>query len=464
MSNIPPATRCTYPVRPGNAVFPLVDGLPAFERICAAAEQAKHSVWVTVAFIEQDMQFPGGRGTFFQFMQRLHDQGLDVRVLFWRCPEWPEADGVFNGIDGDRDWLAEQGISFRARWDWLPNALCHHQKSWVIDGRTADAMAFVGGINLGESSLRTPGHDHERAGTHDVYLEIQGPAASDVVHNFVQRWNHPSERDKDDGYWPDAATADQLAYPKKLVNERGNADVQISRTIRKQQAYEAVAPIGAPPFPLEGNERSTLETYINAIAGAQSSIYIEDQAIAADKVLMPLIQAAKRGVEILVLVPTPAFGGYSISRQHEPELPMFKLLDELAQYPNFSLAGITRCKAPGVYDDIYVHAKIMLVDDVWTTIGSCNFGDRSFYGDTELNASFWDADVTRRLRGSLHAEHIGINTTDRTDVEALQLFRTIAAKNRIARDNNASFDTLAVRLDPNSYGLDALTRVSTGVS
>jgi len=43
-SRIPPAARAAYPLRPGNAVRPWIDGVPAFERICRAVEEARHSV------------------------------------------------------------------------------------------------------------------------------------------------------------------------------------------------------------------------------------------------------------------------------------------------------------------------------------------------------------------------------------------------------------------------------------
>ena len=49
--HIPYVTSGSYPIREGNAVRPLVDGEPAFRRICQAVEAAKQSVWVTIAGI-----------------------------------------------------------------------------------------------------------------------------------------------------------------------------------------------------------------------------------------------------------------------------------------------------------------------------------------------------------------------------------------------------------------------------
>ncbi len=83
-SHIPFVSSGSYPVRAGCAVRPLVDGEPAFSRICAAVEGARKSVWVTVAFIERDVRMPGPHGTFFEVLDRAQARGIDVRVLFWR--------------------------------------------------------------------------------------------------------------------------------------------------------------------------------------------------------------------------------------------------------------------------------------------------------------------------------------------------------------------------------------------
>src|SRR5436190_1505164 len=138
---VPFARGGAYPPRPGNAARPLVDGEPAFRRIAAAVEAARASVWVTVAFVERDLVLPGARGA-----------------------------------------------RFLARWDHLPH-YCHHQKSWLIDAGRPGEVAFVGGINLDHGSLVAPGHppvgggrsdEDIYANIHDLYLELSGPAATDV--------------------------------------------------------------------------------------------------------------------------------------------------------------------------------------------------------------------------------------------------------------------------------------------
>ncbi|MBI4763178.1 MAG: hypothetical protein HY787_01050 [Deltaproteobacteria bacterium] len=146
-AHIPYVKNCSYPLRFGNRIIPLIDGAPAFRRICEAVEQARHSLWVTVAFLEPEFQMPGGRGSFFDVLDRAKERGLDVRVIFWRS-EWA-ADHHFHGSPEHRHFLSSRGSTFLARWDRLEKTWCHHQKSWLIDAGQDSEVAFVGGINLG---------------------------------------------------------------------------------------------------------------------------------------------------------------------------------------------------------------------------------------------------------------------------------------------------------------------------
>src|SRR5258708_22674311 len=74
----------SYPTRDGNLVRPLIDGEPAFRRICEAIEAARHSVWVTITFMWPSFLMPDGRGTALEVLDRAAGRGVDVRIIFWR--------------------------------------------------------------------------------------------------------------------------------------------------------------------------------------------------------------------------------------------------------------------------------------------------------------------------------------------------------------------------------------------
>src|SRR5262249_37352736 len=112
-------------------------------------------------------------------------------------------------------------------------------------------------------------------------------------------------------------------------------------------------------------------------------------------------------------------------------VPVFAMLDALGRHPNFLMAALG-----GAERDIYVHAKVAVVDDEWATIGSANAMIRSFLADTELNVTTWDADIARGLRHDLMAEHLGepgANGKLDDDLAAMKIFRDRAFENRELR-------------------------------
>jgi phosphatidylserine/phosphatidylglycerophosphate/cardiolipin synthase-like enzyme len=100
-----------------------------------------------------------------------------------------------------------------------------------------------------------------------------------------------------------------------------------------------------------------------------------------------------------------------------------------------------------------VHAKIGLVDDAWATVGSTNIATRSFYGDTELNASFWHSPTVRAFRRALLHEHLAVDTAHLDDRAAFRLYAEIARANRARRDRGEPLQGLAVALDPALYAI-----------
>ena len=453
-AHVPWVSSGAYPLRAGCAVRPLVDGEPAFERICAAVDAARKSVWVTVAFMEREVRMPGAHGSFFDVLDRVQARGLDVRVIFWRSlPLHAESPGAhFVGTEEERAWLAARGSRFQARWDRAEGAYCQHQKSWLVDAGEPGETAFVGGINLEQTSVAPPGHAAlGPESVHDVYVEVRGPAATDVHHNFVQRWNEASDRALSDGLWPDARSQSDLQFPARLSAPAGDAHVQIQRSVRRGLYTDATPTPGGEPFGIERGEQSILDQYLQALAAARSSIYIEDQVIGSPQIVQALAAALDRGVAVAFLVPGQPHPGLVAALQRPESAPFDAALAALGRSERFTLAAIAANAGHGAYADVYVHAKIALIDDAWATIGSTNIANRSFDGDTELNASFWHAPTVRALRCELFREHLGLDTARLDDRAALRLYAEHARKNGARRARGERLEGLAFALDPARY-------------
>jgi phosphatidylserine/phosphatidylglycerophosphate/cardiolipin synthase-like enzyme len=132
---------------------------------------------------------------------------------------------------------------------------------------------------------------------------------------------------------------------------------------------------------------------------------------------------------------------------------LFEQLAALGRHERFGLVGIAAPGRNGGRNGVYVHAKIMLIDDAWATIGSCNLHNASVLGNTEMNASFWDPQVVRALRCALMAEHLDRQTGDLDDRAALRLYRQLACANRSKRDvGDGDWQGNVYSLDPATYG------------
>jgi phosphatidylserine/phosphatidylglycerophosphate/cardiolipin synthase-like enzyme len=127
------------------------------------------------------------------------------------------------------------------------------------------------------------------------------------------------------------------------------------------------------------------------------------------------------GVEVVVLVPADPERHVREARQNPNRKALFDHVETLGEYKNFALVGIAVQDAQKQRQNIYLHAKIMFVDDVWATIGSCNLHSNSFSGHSEMNVSFWDLKVVRRLCCQLSAEHLNQDTAGMDDRAALRL-------------------------------------------
>ncbi len=391
-----PVERASYPARPDNLVEILVDGEEALGRIFAAVASARRSVWITVAFVELDLPLPGMNTTPVELLADLAGRGVDVRALFW----WSEFPGIgsFRGTPEELAALTARGVSVKMRWDYIRRG-CHHQKSYVID----EQIAYVGGINLSREALSTP--EHGTDAFHDLFAEIRGPAVVDVAANFVQRWNQASETRARGHAFPSAQVADELPDPAPapaMPGGCGRTPVQVVRTIRRN-LYQGRFGWNGDTSELATGEASIQLAVHRWIAAAEHSIYLENQYLMDVTTIDLLADAAARGVEVIAVVPLEPDPNLLLYPPDE----MTKTHDALARlgaqsrFGLFGLAGDAERRRP-----IYVHSKLMIVDERLLMVGSANLWPPSFTRDSELNVCVWDRDLAMKTQRRLWDEHL----------------------------------------------------------
>ena len=385
-----PVERASFPPRQGNSVDVLVDGMEAFERIARVAEKAKSSLWVTVAFFDPGLRMPATGETFLELAGRLAARGVDVRLLFW----WSEYPGIgsFRGEAQERALLESLAPKVKARWDRVTGG-CHHQKSYVVD----HATAFVGGINLNNEGLSSP--EHEGPGFHDLFCQLKGPAVADVAANFAERWNQASETADRGHAYPSAAEAGGIDHPLPgSLTNAGDTTVQVLRTIGPgiytgERGWKE-------SFELSGGENSVQRSLLASIRSASAEIYIENQYLLDVETIEELVAAADRGVEIVAVLPLvadPNIALYGKKRLQRARAALARL----GAHAKTGLFGVRVGGRP-----LYVHAKLMIVDERIVNLGSANLWSPSYRRDSELNLLLWDPKTAARLKRRLWREHL----------------------------------------------------------
>ena len=229
-------------------------------------------------------------------------------------------------------------------WKLLEYNYRNHRRILVVDGR----IGFTGGYALTDDWLGdgvTP--DHWR----DTNVRIEGPAVRYLQAAFTDSWLE--------------TTGDLLGgegiFPR--LESHGRTALQLVKS----------SPVG-------GSFQNYI-LYLLAIAWAKKSILITNPYfIPDDHMIAALLKATARGVRVVVLVPaTSDFKiTYRASRRH---------------YGEMLLGGIEIFE----YAPALLHSKTMVVDDVWATVGSTNFDNRSFALNEELNVGVYDRDVAQKM-------------------------------------------------------------------
>ena len=383
-----------YPRRGGNIAIPYIDGKDAMDRIFDAIINARSSVWLTMCFAKVHDKIPSLNKSIVEIISEVSQKdNMDLRILAWRS----KAKGDFGGTKDDFKMLNMFNCKAKIRWDCNKFG-CHHQKIFIVDDKTA----FVGGVNMSETYIDSSAHDRKHPHpTHDLFCEVRGPVVTDVVHNFVQRWNGATEKNKERGSFPQDNRPDDLPDPPRQPpqEKEGDIKIQVTRTI-PDGVYK--------DDKIEKGEFSIRESYLNAIKGAKKYIYLENQYFfdidSHYSVIRELIYAAYRGVRIFIVLP----GEPDFTRLFSKEF-----LREVKHHPNiyvYTLATSCQINREGMdiysYNDIYVHAKMFIVDDEWYSIGSANISYQSLRTDSEINVAVWDRNGAKKLRQDLWKEHL----------------------------------------------------------
>ncbi len=397
----------------GNEVRPLVHGATYFSELLVTLDQLRAGdlLLFTEWRSDPDERLDGPETEVVRVLCAAAERGVVVKGLVWRSHL-----GRLNFSSWQNRRLGQEVetaggeclLDTRVR---LGGS--HHQKLVVLrhPGRPELDIAYVGGIDLcrgRRDDARHGGDDQaqplseaygRRPPWHDVQLAIQGPAVGDVEAVFRERWNDPTPLSRNpvhrlrDLLQRTDTRANRL--PAQLPDPKpcGTQAVQLLRTYPYRHQGYPFAPTG---------ERSVARGYAKALRCARSLIYIEDQYLWSEEVAQVFAEALVTQPQLHLIGVLPLYpdqDGLSGAAQ---------LLGRQRALSVLHRAGGARVAVYGVENHagtpVYVHAKVCIVDDRWTCVGSDNLNLRSWTHDSELCCAVVDEDVGANFGATLRLE------------------------------------------------------------
>lgn len=326
----------TYKATTNNKIELMIQGDTAFPKVFEAIDGAKDHIHMSYYIFNDDKL-----GN--QMVDKLiaaKERGVDVKVMM---------DGVgsqlMNPMSGSNKLLKKlQDAGIETRSNHVVDVtrdsqiMNHpdHRKIVVVDGKTG----FTGGMNVGEHYLNT---------YHDVMVKAEGDVVKQMQSEWMSAWMHLGGKIEGD----DASVKARYFPEYKPGEAPGNQKITTVQHI-------------------PGENRAILQTYLDRINTATKSIHIENPYCTNPDIQNALIAAAKRGVDVHVVLPGESDHGFSHMAARQ-------------KYPEMLNAGVKIYEYPG-----FNHDKVMVTDGKFTTTGSSNLDDVALYHVYEMNVNVED--------------------------------------------------------------------------
>jgi cardiolipin synthase A/B len=327
------------PMSEGNKVDILRNGVQIFPSMLAAIRGAKRTI-----NLEFYIYWDGEIGRVFaEALAERCRAGVKINVVL-------DAVGSASMSQELITFLERNGIQVAwyhpLRW-YTIGSLNHrtHRKLLIVDGQ----IGFSGGVGIADTWL---GDADSREHWRETVVRVEGPVVTQMQFAFMDNWvKSRGELLTGLDYFPQ-------------LQPRGTCTTQVLKS-----------------SPAEGSSTVKL-LYIISIVSAQHSIYINNAYFIPDAdTLRALEGAIRRGVDVRVIVP----GEFT-------DVPLVRQASRF-YYTHLLRRGIRVFE----YQPTMMHAKTMVVDGAWSTIGSSNFDDRSFRLNDEVNVNIYDEGIATQM-------------------------------------------------------------------
>lgn len=334
------------PIVQGNAITGLQNGDEIFPAMLSAIREATS----TICF-ETFIYWSGSIGS--EFSEALCERarhGVKTHVLL----DWLGSSRIDKGLI---ERMISAGIEVERyrppRWYQLGRMNNRtHRKLLIVDGR----IGFTGGVGIADLWLgNAESPDHWR----DSHFKLEGQAVAQLQAAFMDNW----------------------------VKARSTVHHTVEYFPPLKPAGESLAQVFKSSA-WDGSESMRL-MYLLSIAAAEKSIFIANSYFVPDDLAIETLLAARsRNVSIRIVVPG-----------HHTDVPLARRASRASWGPLLE-AGIEIYEfQPTMY-----HCKVMIVDELWTSVGSTNFDNRSFRLNDEANLNVLDHSFAEEELSKLQAD------------------------------------------------------------
>ena len=333
------------PITYGNKVKLLTSGREKFNDLFEAIRGAKHHIHLEYFNFRNDSI----ANALFDLLAEKVKEGVEVRAMFDAFGNWSNNKPLKKR---HLKKIREQGIEI-VKFDPFTfpyiNHAAHrdHRKIAVIDGE----VAYTGGMNIADYYI----NGLPKIGTwRDMHMRIEGDAVNDLQEIFLTIWNKETKQN----------IGGEAYFPKhKEQSDTTNIVVAIvDRTPKK-------------------NSRMLSHAYAMSIYSAQKNVHIVNPYfVPTSSINKALQRTIERGVDVTIMVSSASDIPFT------PDAALYKLHKLMKR-------GATVY----MYNGGFHHSKIMMVDDIFCTVGTANLNSRSLRYDYETNAFIFNKEITGEL-------------------------------------------------------------------
>ena len=378
----------------------LVDNDQAYAAIAAAIAAARHSISISQLALDADFAGPSRQGPIAQhapFIELLlsaaRDRDVSIRILLNKTILLDTLRPLRRFIAAQPDVhhrIRMRGISF------FPGLL--HAKMVIVDSSTAFLVGspFVNGYwdSQAHAPVDATRPHRELSGRplHDVSVQMTGKGALAVVEFFEQLWQ--VGKGDPEGMQPKASSRDTH--------------------LKTRARIDTTVPAGVSGF---GNgSTAILRTLRSAIRRANSLIYVEQQYLSSRRVCLELQRALARNSELeIIIVANQNADITAYSRWQVSALREFGLLGH-SRVGVFGLWSVAERNSRRDINQVFVHSKVVLIDDKWAMCGSANLDGVSLHSYGADFAGSLGRNVFKNVRNFDIAMSVdGLDETDSLD-------------------------------------------------